>query len=488
MASKKIKVLLVNPPQIYYGRSLGFNVYFPLGLLYLAANIRDICEVKVLDCLVEGFQIQEKDEVFRYGMTFDELKKTAEDYSPDVIGFTIPFSAQAEIGIEVSDHLREACPNSKIVIGGPHASIRYQDLLEKSSADYCIVGEGEVTFRAFVESILDGKDPGLEDGVVELRDGVANYTPRKALDDLDLLPLPAYDLINYQDYFDSPHLYKSRSAIRKKSISMITSRGCPFNCSFCSIMHHMGKKYRYNSTEHVMKHIQFLVDEMGVENIHFEDDNLSLNKVRFEEILDALIIKKHDINWDTPNGIRADTLNQEKIRKIKESGCSSLQIAIESGNQEILNSVIRKDTDLTYVLQVIDWCHEVGLKLGAFYVIGFPGETEIEMQDTIKLALRLYQEKQVFPILLFATPLYGTELYKICVEKGYIQDGVKDSDFASATQFYGDPLITTEDFGPELLKKMAADFEKEIDKPLHDGALRDMLVHREKVFAEVDSR
>jgi len=225
---------------------------------------------------------------------------------------------------------------------------------------------------------------------------------------------------------------------------------------------------------------------MGIRKFHFEDDNISQDKKRFEEILDKIIESKLDIKWDTPNGIRADTLDFNILKKIKQSGCISLQLAIESGNQRILNEVIKKRSSLDYIVKIIEYCKELEIKLAAFFVIGFPGETISDIKETIALALRLYKTYTVLPILLFATPLYGTDLYKICMEEGLIDRNLTDEDLATATQFFGNPLISTKNFSKEDLKKIANEFELEMDKLVGQDSFRKILTDKKSIFSSVE--
>lgn len=496
----QLRVLLINPPQKYFGTSLGFNSYFPIGLLSLAAVIKDFCHVKVYDCLIEDFTEQRERDFTIYGASPNSIRKTIREYDPEIVGICIPFSAQANNGVDVARLCREDNPRRVVVMGGPHPSVRYTHLLAEGRCDYCVVGEGEITFREFVreatarasrfadrppaqyhaesQKLLSASQLAV-DGVACLEGGQVKYTSRPALQNLDELPFPAYELIDPKAYLASPYLYKSRSAIGQKSMSMMTSRGCPYKCVFCSISQHMGSSYRFNSPEYVVRHLEHCIEHIGVTHFHFEDDNLSLHRPRFRKLLDAIIDRKLDIKWDTPNGIRADSLNYETVQKMKQAGAQCLQIAIESGNQRVLNEVIKKDSEIDAYHQVARWCHEAGITLGAFYVIGFPGETLRDMKDTTDLALHLFREYDVFPILLFATPLYGTELYVTAIEMGLIKEHLTDEDFAMATQFYGKPLLKTKDFDTEDLTRIAREFEAAIDLVANKkGALRMVLADK----------
>ena len=479
---RELRVLLVNPPHKYKGQALGFNVYFPLSLLYVAAPIKELCKVEIFDCLVEDFEANEEDGFVTYGTPIEKIRKAITKFQPDICGISIPFSSQSENGLRIAKVCREIDPNICVVLGGPHPSVRYEKLLENDQCDYCVVGEGEVTFKEFVEKFSTGVNLEKIEGIASKKEGKVSCVKRTPVDNLDDLPMPAYDLLNIKTYLEDPNLYKSRSAIPTKSISVITSRGCPFNCVFCSIKLHMGKKFRYHSPENVLRHLKYCSEELGINNFHFEDDNISFNPDRFEKILDLIIEEKLDIQWDTPNGIRADSLNYRIVEKIKKSGCAGVQLAIESGNQKVLDTIVKKDTALEKVLEIVVFCHELDINMCAFYIMGFPGETMDDMNDTVSLAIRLFDEYKVVPIMLFATPLYGTELYDVAMEHGIISDDIADEDFLTSTAYYGEPLISTKDFSKEDLKMLAKDFETRINERSNGNSLRKILNDKTSFF------
>ena len=234
---------------------------------------------------------------------------------------------------------------------------------------------------------------------------------------------------------------------------MVTSRGCPFNCCFCAVHLHMGQGFRAHSAQYVLNHIQHVVDKYKVKNIFFEDDNLTLDLKRFEAICDGIIERKIKIGWETPNGVRADCLSVNLLRKMKQSGCKSVFVGVESGDQQILDKIICKSLDLNRVVEFAKNAKEIGLKTGAFYIIGFPGETKENMQHTVNFALGLKRDYDVGMHLFMATPSYGTRLYEDCKAKGYIDVNLAWNAFAQARQPKGMPLITTSDFAPEELRR-----------------------------------
>lgn len=458
---RKLRVLLINPPQIFKPGYQPFNAYFPLGVLSLAASIRDIATVKVLDCLNESFEaLEEEPGVFRYGTPEAYIESVVRAFKPDIVGLSCPFSVQLPNSVKLAAMAKRLNPRTLVVLGGPHASVKGSELLGTyPDFDISVVGEGEHILREIVRRYKGGSLSGAASirGIHYRTRGKTAFTgPADPIMDMDSLPLPAYDLVDMESYKRNPYLYKARSVLPTPSISVITSRGCPFKCVFCSVHLHMGRMYRGHSPEYVIRHLTLLKQKYGLTNIHFEDDNISINRLRFEKLLDALIGADLGIRWDTPNGLRADTLSKPLLEKMRLSGAVRLTIAIESGNQKILDTVVHKRLNLEVAKQVAAWCHELGIGLSAFYIIGFPGETVAEMKDTVDLALDLYRRYGVAPSLFVATPLYGTELYDICDTNGYFAYPITEENLGQGTQLNGKHLIRTPDFGEKEIDGLAS--------------------------------
>jgi magnesium-protoporphyrin IX monomethyl ester (oxidative) cyclase len=457
-----IKVMLINPPQKYYSLSSSFGLSVPLGLLSIAASIKDICNLQILDCLEKEFSIQSDNGFTLYGMPFKKIEEEIRAFNPEIAGISIPYSAQSENAEIVCKICNKINPDMKIVVGGAHASLRFKELLENDICDYCVVGEGEETAYELIGKINNQSELNNIPGLASKANNTIHFEPRKPIEPLDNLSIPAYGMIDLKEYQKNKYLYSNRSSYYKNSISMITSRGCPFNCVFCSIRLHMGSKFRSHSPEYVIDHLKYLIKEYGIKNYHFEDDNISLNKKRFESILDGIIKNNLNIKWDTPNGVRADTLNFNLLEKMKRSGCSDLTIAVESGNQDVLNRIIRKNTSLEKIIEITKHCKKLKIPLRAFYVVGFPGETINNMQETINLALELYRLYEVSPTVMVATPLYGTELYDQCIKDKLIEGYISDKEFSIATGWQGEPMISTADFTTEDIKQLLKDFQKKL--------------------------
>jgi anaerobic magnesium-protoporphyrin IX monomethyl ester cyclase len=457
-----IKVLLINPPQTFYGASIGRTIYFPIGLMYLGAVVRDICHVEIFDCLTSEVETREEGNSVTYGASSEDIKKVITEKKPDIVGISVPFTSQYRNAERVAIIAKAVNPKIVTVFGGPDPSVRFKTILENSCCDYCIIGEGEETFYEFINNFYSHSALQNIRGVAFKNNGSIQYNPRPFNTNLDTLPFPAFDLVDMNLYLQNEALYKNRSKIYKKSISIITSRGCPYSCVFCSIRLHMGQKYRANSPEYVMKLLRLCINKYGIKQFHFEDDNVSFDKQRFETILDCIIKENLQIQWDTPNGVRIDSLNYNILQKMKKSGCVQITLAIESGNQRVLDEVIKKKTKLPYILDIVKYCKALKIPANAFYVIGFPGETLKEMKDTTNLALKLYRDYDLHPHLMVATPLYGTELYEICIRDNLLTGNPTFEELAIATQTTGNPLISTSEFSQKDIRRVIDEFTKDL--------------------------
>jgi magnesium-protoporphyrin IX monomethyl ester (oxidative) cyclase len=455
-----MKTLLINPPQTFFPGSQSVVAGLPLGIMYIAATLENNgYEVEILDTLIADFKPLKKGDAKYYGMPGEKIKEEIKRSKPDIVGITCPFTAQVDNAIKVSEIVKDIDTEIPTVVGGPHVSVRAtQFLKDAKNVDIAVIGEGEYTMSNIMKYYEGKQDISKIQGIVYRKGDTVTLNPPKRpfIKNLYELPFPAYHLVDMEKYLN-PKRIRYRSTKYLREISMITSRGCPFNCIFCSIHLHMGKAWRAHSKEYVIEHIEHVVNNYGVEHIHFEDDNLTLNMERFEGFLDGLIEKGVKLSWDTPNGIRSDRLTMDILKKMKKTGCTNLTIGVESGDQFILDTVIDKHLHLEDVIKMAEMCKALNIPLAAFFVIGFPGETKENMKRTTEFALTLKKEYNVNMSLLVATPLYGTRLYEICKEKGYLTQELTPRALSEGTQVDGVGLIKTEDFTPEEVKRLTLD-------------------------------
>jgi anaerobic magnesium-protoporphyrin IX monomethyl ester cyclase len=452
-----MKVLLINPPQLFYPGSDPPAGNLPLGLMYIAAVLdRAGYKAEILDAFMTDSSFLKVGDTLEVGMPYGKIREEIRRRKPDIVGIASPFTCQAENAIRVGNIVKDVDPNILTVVGGPHVTAVPVEFLEEAkNIDVAVIGEGEHTILDIVRFCEGTKKISGVPGIAYRQHGVIKQNAlRPFIKDLDELPYPAYHLVDMEQYLN-PKKIEYRS-FKDRAISMITSRGCPFNCNFCSVHLHMGKRFRAHSVDYVMNHIEYVVNKFGVKTIFFEDDNLTFDLKRFEAICDRIIERGIRFNWETPNGIRADYLTLSLLKKMKKSGCQSVFFGIESGDQCVLDKVIGKSLNLTKVVKVAKMCKDIGLSTAAFYIIGFPGETKENMLKTVELALRLKRDFDVGMLLHFATPSLGTRLYEECKEKGYIQGDLTSRAFAEVRQTWGMPLIRTEDFAPIEVREIAS--------------------------------
>jgi magnesium-protoporphyrin IX monomethyl ester (oxidative) cyclase len=451
-----MKVLLINPPQTFYPGSDAPAGNLPLGLMYIAAVLEEAgYEAEILDAFMTDVSVRKVGDSAEIGMTYDRIAEEIRRRKPDIVGISNPFTCQAEHAAKVADIVKEIDSDVPTVVGGPHVSAVPEEFLsEAKNVDIAVMGEGEYTMLDIVK-MHEGEKKAEEILGIACRKNhrIVLTPPRPFLENLDELPYPAYHLVDMESYLN-PEKIEYRS-FKERAISMITSRGCPFNCVFCSVHLHMGKAFRAHSVNYVVEHIEHVVNKYRVKTIFFEDDNMTFDIERFDAICDRIVERNIKFKWETPNGIRADYLTLDLLRKMKRSGCQSVFFGVESGDQHVLDDIISKSLDLNAVVNVAKMCREIGLNTAAFYIIGFPGEKKEDMWKTVEFALKLKKEYDVGMLLHVATPSCGTRLYYECKKKGYIQENLTPRAFAEVRQTRGSPLIGTEDFTPAEVKEIA---------------------------------
>jgi anaerobic magnesium-protoporphyrin IX monomethyl ester cyclase len=395
----------------------------------------------------------------RYGLSERKIFAIIKKEKPDLIGVANNFTAQIENVLRVAYLAKQANPKIVTVVGGNHVTVAGREFLENNKdVDICVSGEGEYVFLDLVKNLSANRNLDSVKSIF-YRDNFGRVRQNEFggyIQNLDKLPLPAYHLIDMNEYFnlEKKGLF-TRSTDAHRSISLITSRGCPYDCVFCSIHLHMGRRWRTHSADYVANHIDYVVNKYGVKHISFEDDNLTLDLARVKLILKKIIEKGTKITWDTPNGVRADRLDEELAGLMKKSGCVDLIFGIESGDQNVLNKIIKKNLNLETVARSLEICQKFKIPVGTPFVIGFPGEKIENIQRSINFALALKKKYGTRPGFLIATPLIGTELYRICKEKNYLVREPDPVSLSTATLIQGKGLIRTEDFTPKQLKKLA---------------------------------
>ncbi len=389
MASNK-KVALVNPPLPV---DIGHHPQFPpLGLAYMAAVLdQNGFEVKIIDCPVSHYD-------------HDKLKAELSAFQPALIG-TGAMTPTIESALKCAQVAREVCPDARIVMGGPHATFSDTEVLtSEKTVDVIVRGEGEETLLELAKQPETGMKLGDIKGISFRKDHeIIRTADRPFIADLDALPLPAYKFLPIEKYYVS----------KRKLLPIITSRGCPYACSFCVASQMFGQRFRARSPKNVLDELEWLQNEFGAEGVAFQDDTFTFDRKRAMAICDGIIERKLKLHWGC--GTRADVVTKEVLDKMAKAHCDETMFGVESGCAS-LRAVLKKGVTNQQIENAIKWAKDAGMFVTVSVILGYPGETKETLQETLDFAAKI-QPDDVW--LCHATPYPGTHLREIVVKNGW---------------------------------------------------------------------
>ena len=383
-----MKILLLSPPTISAIKAIVGTTGPPLGLAYLASMARDQHEVKILDSLAEN-------------LSFEEVGKIIKQYDPDIVGITATTSMIPD-AYKVAKMVKKNNENAIVIMGGPHVTFTPdRTIKECPCVDFVIRGEGEETFKELVEAIDKGRNTKNILGLtVNLGGKIKNNFSRPLIRDVDNIPIPSYDLLPMDKY----------RIEGVKFGTVMTSRGCPFECAFCSSSLQFGKRWRGHSDSRVLTELKILREEYGRREIEFLDDTFTLNRPRAIRISKDIKKEGLDITWTASS--RVDLFTNDIARALKYGGCHTVYFGIESGSQKTLNFIGKRITP-EQSLTAVKKAKKIKLHaLGAF-IIGFPEECRNDIKKTIKFSKKVGVDYAQFTI---ATPYPGTRLWTYAME------------------------------------------------------------------------
>ncbi len=336
-------ILLVSPP-ITIPAYMRKRCIPPLGLAYIAAVLEENnVTVSVIDCCVEGYKQEiEKENLVTYGLQPEKLKQQLKSYDPDVIGISSLFSTDLTNLMSTSNILHDMFPNAIIVAGGLHPTIYPKEIFEldvrynnKRTIDFVLRGEGEYRLARFVKLLQEGVIDINSDGLVGFLNGKSIFNhQRTMIDDLDKLPYPAYHLLPVDKYFDI-NVPFAPVPYGKRVMQILSSRGCSIGCTFCANTN-MARKHRTRSVGNVINEIEKYQALYNIDEIQFADDNLTLNRIRSQELFSEL--KKCNIKWCTPNGIMINSISDNLLDLMADSGLYKITLSLDSGNAKTLKN------------------------------------------------------------------------------------------------------------------------------------------------------
>lgn len=374
------------------GGGIGFKP--PLGILYIATylkeKMKDRVNVSVLDCIAEQLNIEKS------------VKKIV-DLNPHVVGI----SAWTDFwypACELGKKIKEMIPNVKIVYGGPHVAIYPHETLLQNHTDTIILGDGEEPFYRYVASLLDIENIEPNSGIYLKNDmnDERNY-PFYIEKDLDRLPIPDRELLDIKKY--SSILFKN-----SYSSTMVTSRGCPFKCTFCKLNF---QKTLSRTAESVVKEFEYL-EKLGIKEVEVYDDTFTWSKQRVVDICNGILKKNIKISWAVRD--RVSSYDSELIALMKKAGCHRIHYGIESGVQRVIDKMKKKIT-IEQATTAVNGAKKAGMEVLVYFMMGGVDESLEDMKQTINYALSIPADYATFSITM---PYAGTEMYNEALTRGII--------------------------------------------------------------------
>ena len=447
---KKAKILLITPNLI--GIKDGLNRIQPsLGLMTIAQSLLNNNHiVKIHDTALEGWhnKVDLDDNKIMIGQTDEKIEKVIREFNPDLIGISILFSNLNQSGHNIAKIAKKINKSIIVMIGGNHISnslIDYQNNithpgdkepiikdLEDQNIDFAMIGESDFTIIELVNKIINKQDYSKVPGLLKkISRNKYKINPSDRVTNLINLPIPARHLINMEGYFDigAFHSAKSRS---NRVLNIMCSRGCPEKCTFCTTPQMWGTTVRWRKLEDIITEIKREVKDFNIGEIQFEDDTITARKKNLLALCKEL--EKIGLPWCTPNGIKTNyhLANQtEMFQAMRDSGCYQITLACESGVQRVLDNIINKRLKIDQIKPAIKNAKKVGLLVHTFWILGYPGETYEEINQTIKFALNSGADSFSFAIL---SPLPGTPIYRKVIKENLWWEGrgLKDLMFRSS--------------------------------------------------------
>lgn len=421
-----MKVLFVNPPQTASKYKFMGVIAPPLGIAYMAGVLQENnIDVEILDASAED-------------MDFKDVEKELLKRKPDLVALTAltPTIGRA---LETAQVVKETLPDSIVVMGGYHPTFNFIETLEDENVDIVIRGEGEYIMLNLVQALENQSSLHDVKGIVfedkNSKEIVVN-PEAPLIQDLDELPFPALNLLPMDKY--------RLLDMDTHMTTMITTRGCPMQCSFCSSAAMHGKKIRERSVENIVDEIEYLKTNYDIDTIAFMDDTFTLKKRKVMAICDEILKRNIEIMWGCTS--RVDTLDEKLLKKMKEAGCITIFIGVESADQQQLDNMC-KNTTIAKIENAFKIARKLKIRTIASVALGMPGDTKEIMNKTVNFVHKL---KPNYAIYSLATPYPGTRFYKEAFEKNLIK--IKDwSKYTLIT-----PILETIDCSLNDMRKIQA--------------------------------
>lgn len=425
MKNSKImkRILLITPPciKLYAKIRKAAPIYPPLGLLYIASLLeQNNINVKIIDS-------------FALNLKFEEIEREIIRYKPDIVGITSTTTTFSEV-VLISNLVKKNFPSSIIIVGGPHVTAIPEEILRNNrNIDIAVRGEGEFTFLKILKKNAINNIEGIS-----FRKGeeIVNNLPAQLIEDINFLPYPLRHLLNIENYRTS-----SKFPSKKPFTTVLTSRGCPFKCTFCAAPIIFGYKVRKRTPENVILELEEIVNRYKIKEIAFVDDTLTFDHKRLTEI--CSILKEMKLIWICSATV--NTVNEDILKFMSRTGCKAIEFGIESGSERILNN-IKKDITLKQAIDAVKWAKKSGILVSTTFIIGHLEEDKTSLEETLKFIK--YIDSDILHLSLL-TPYPGTEVYN----KAKVENRLLRNFEEYISPKYTNPVIKLDSITSEELKK-----------------------------------
>ena len=387
---------------------------FPLGIGYLASYLgKNGYEAEILDLAAENPNPTEMEECVRWGLSDEEIEERIRRSGAQLIGVSQMFSYLDPVCRKIFSMIKKNNPGTITAWGGTHPTCVPRECMECSDVDYIVLGEGEKPLIELIKMVNEGRSPeGMKSlGYRDQEGKTVINNERIWIEDLDEHVLPAREKVDMTVYagctFDNIRVF-----------NMVTSRGCPYKCTFCTASTFYQQRYKGRSPLKVVDEMEMLVKKYGAEMIIVDDENLTFDMKRIEQIMDIMIERELKVQWYAEVGLSISRLNRDIISKMKKTGFKELRLALESGDAQMLK-VMKKPLVLRQAREAVQWAREADIRVICFLLMGMPGETLEQMQNTVDFAAEIGFDWHVISMVL---PLPGTQIYKDLMAKGFKVD------------------------------------------------------------------
>ena len=419
----RLDALLINPVSAKMAPA-----FIPHGLLYIGAY-----------ALEQGYSV----DIYDRNVESKDVAEIIQKTSPRVVGLGCLTGSAIDDAIYVCEQIRKVDPSIKIVWGGIHTTLYPDIVLRNDFVDFVVCGDGEIAFSKILDNVMNSNMHLESIDNLGYKDAQDLKYNKRSFVDLNNVPLPAWHLIKVENYI-------RKKFYANRVLTINTSRGCPYKCSFCCVPTVHRGSWRAMSAERIFTQLKYLSDNYNIDGFQVDDDEFDIDRARVLKLCD--LFKENNANFKWSHFSRVNIVKEEVLAKEIDCGLSLIEFGLESGSRRMLK-FLNKNQTLEQIHKAYSICKNLGLRTSALFMVGLPTESEQEVKQTAKLVKRL---KPHLAICTLYRPYPGTELFDYCMDKGLFN---YESNLREASKVY-DKLINTSQIKTKVLLKIKAYFDK----------------------------